>query len=264
MAQAKPKNRIEIEKMREAGALSAALLDYLTPFVKPGISTGELDRLAEAFTRKHGATSGPLNYHGFPKSICTSINEVVCHGIPSDKRILQDGDIVNIDVTPVLDGFHGDSSRMFLIGNVSEQRRKLVDDTYEAMMLGIKTMRSGSHLSDIGDAIQTFAEKRGYGVVRDFCGHGVGRVFHEAPMVLHYNPHDKQYDMRLRTGMIMTVEPMLNLGTWACETLDDGWTAITADGKDSAQFEHTVLITDDGYELLTASPKGLHKPPYNA
>jgi methionyl aminopeptidase len=258
----KPKNNIEIQKMRVAGRLAAATLDYITPFVKPGVTTGELNDLCHAFITQHGGIPAPLNYRGFPKSICTSLNDVVCHGIPSATQKLADGDIVNLDITTIVDGFHGDTSRMFLIGAVSDTARKLVDDTYEAMMAGIRTIRSGSQLADIGRAIQAHADARGYSVVRDYCGHGIGREFHSEPMVLHYASTEHGYDMRLRKGMTFTVEPMINLGTYQTKVLADDWTVVTADGKLSAQFEHTVLVTDDGFELLTASPAVLTKPPY--
>ena len=262
MSKVKPKNSVEIEKMRAAGLLAAQTLDFITPHVKPGVSTEALDQLCHDFIVKHGAIPAPLNYRGFPKSICTSINDVICHGIPSPEVILQDGDIINIDVTVIVDGFHGDTSRMYFVGDVSAERQKLVATTYEAMMIGIQTVKSGSWLSDIGKAIQQFAESRGYSVVRDYCGHGIGRVFHDHPMVLHYDAQEPSLDMRLRKGMTFTVEPMINIGTYEGVTLEDDWTVITADGKDSAQFEHTVLVTDTGFELLTASPKGLTQPPY--
>ena len=262
MTKVKPKNNVEIEKMRAAGKLAAETLDMIAEHVKPGVSTEELNTLCHEFIVSRGAIPAPLNYRGFPKSICTSKNEVICHGIPSEKDILQDGDIVNIDVTAIVDGFHGDTSRMYYVGNVSPQRKKLVQDTYEAMMLGISTVRSGSMLSDIGKAIQEFAEAKGYSVVRDYCGHGIGRIFHEQPMVLHYDAKDPRLDMKLRKGMTFTVEPMINIGTYEGITLEDDWTVITADGKDSAQFEHTIVVTETGYELLTQSPKGLDYPPF--
>lgn len=257
-----PKNRVEIEKMRVAGRLAAATLDFIAPYVKPGVSTLELDTLCDKFINDNGGISACLNYRGYPKSVCISRNAVVCHGIPSADEILQDGDIINIDVTVIVDSYHGDTSRMYFVGNVSDERKKLVDDTYEAMMLGISTVKSGSRLSDIGRVIQDFAEARGYSVVRDYCGHGIGRVFHEDPMVLHYDPKDPRYDMRLRTGMTFTIEPMINLGVDSSHVLDDDWTVVTDDGKDSAQFEHTIVVTEDGCELLTASPAGFTKPPY--
>lgn len=262
MTKVKPKNNVEIEKMRAAGKLAAETLDMIAEHVKPGVSTEELNTLCHEFIVSRGAIPAPLNYRGFPKSICTSKNEVICHGIPSEKDILQDGDIVNIDVTAIVDGFHGDTSRMYYVGNVSPQRKKLVQDTYEAMMLGISTVRSGSMLSDIGKAIQEFAEAKGYSVVRDYCGHGIGHIFHEQPMVLHYDAKDPRLDMKLRKGMTFTVEPMINIGTYEGITLEDDWTVITADGKDSAQFEHTIVVTETGYELLTQSPKGLDYPPF--
>lgn len=262
MSKVTPKNRIEIDKMRAAGKLAAETLDFITPYVKPGVSTLELNDRCHEFITKNGAIPAPLNYRGFPKSICTSINAVVCHGIPSASEILKDGDILNIDVTVIVDSYHGDTSRMFLVGNVEPKLKKLVDDTWLAMMEGIKTIKSGSHLSDIGRAIQTFAEARGYSVVRDYCGHGIGKIFHEEPMVLHYDPKDPRYDMRLRKGMTFTVEPMINLGVDTSHVLDDDWTVVTDDGKPSAQFEHTLVVTDDGCELLTASPTGLDRPPY--
>lgn len=263
MSSIKPKNNVEIEKMRKTGLLAAQTLDFITPHVKAGITTEELNTLCHDFIVKHGAIPAPLNYKGFPKSICTSVNEVICHGIPTSKCILKDGDIVNIDVTTIVNGFHGDTSRMFYVGNVSPERKKLIDVTYEAMMRGIRTVKSGSNLSDIGRAIQQYAEAEGYSVVRDFCGHGIGRVFHEQPMVLHYDPQDPDFDMRLKKGMIFTIEPMINIGTYEGITLEDDWTVITADGKDSAQFEHTLVVTDTGYEILTSSPTGLDKPPYH-
>ncbi len=263
MSSIKPKNNVEIEKMRKAGLLAAQTLDFIAPHVKAGVTTEELNTLCHDFIVKHGAIPAPLNYKGFPKSICTSVNEVICHGIPTSKCTLKDGDIVNIDVTTIVNGFHGDTSRMFYVGNVSDERKKLVDVTYEAMMRGIKTVKSGSTLSDIGRAIQEYAENEGYSVVRDFCGHGIGRVFHEQPMVLHYDPKDPDFDMRLKKGMIFTIEPMINVGTYEGITLEDDWTVITADGKDSAQFEHTLVVTEKGYEILTSSPTGLDKPPYH-
>ncbi|MDD9911867.1 MAG: type I methionyl aminopeptidase [Alphaproteobacteria bacterium] len=258
----KPKNSVELTKMRAAGQLAAQVLDFITPHVEVGTNTLKLNDLCHDFILKHNATPAPLNYKGFPKSICTSINDVVCHGIPSEKDILKDGDIVNIDVTVILDGYHGDTSRMYLVGNVSDEARKLVDDTYEAMMIGINTIKSGSYLSEVGKAIQEYSDKRCYGVVRDFCGHGLGKVFHESPPVLHYYPQIGCEDFRLRKGTTFTVEPMINLGTWEAETMEDGWTARTKDRKLSAQFEHTLAVTEDGVETFTESPKGWHKPPY--
>ena len=248
------------EGMRRAGQLAAMTLDFITPHVRPGVSTGELDRLCHDFVAGHGAISAPLNYRGFPKSICTSINHVVCHGIPGDRRLME-GDILNIDVTPILDGWHGDSSRMFLVGDkVGVKAKKLVEVTYEAMMRGIAVISPGVHLGAIGAAIQRYAEGHRYSVVRDFCGHGVGRVFHEPPSVLHYGkPEDGPV---LREGMIFTVEPMINAGRFETKILADGWTAVTKDRSLSAQFEHTIGVTADGHEIFTLSPKGLTRPPY--
>lgn len=259
---AKPKNSIQIDKMRVACKAAADLIDYLTDFVKPGVSTQQLDKLAYDWHIERGYTPAPLNYHGFPKSICTSINEVVCHGIPSQQDILKDGDIVNIDVTVIVDGWHGDHSRMFLVGNVSKEDKQLVDVAYNAMMEGINQVKSGAYLSDIGKAIFDYADSFGYGVVKNYCGHGIGMKFHELPQVLNYDPNDPYQDCRLRTGMIFTVEPMINQGTGDNYVLDDGWTVLTKDHKKSAQFEHTIVVTDDGYEILTKSEKNYIKPPY--
>lgn len=241
----------EIEKMRQAGSLAAALLDHLEPMIKPGVSTLELDNEAERWTQAHGATSAPLGYHGFPKSICTSVNEVVCHGIPNGKQILKDGDIMNIDVTPILDGYHGDTSRTFLVGTPSARAKKLVEVTEECLMKGIAAVKPGGRIGDIGAAIQEYAEANGFSVVRDFVGHGINRVFHTAPQIPHYGKQGK--GKRLRSGMVFTIEPMINEGTWEAQMLDDGWTAITKDGKLSAQFEHTIAVTGDGVEILTRS-----------
>ena len=239
----------EIEKMRQAGHLAAQLLDYLAPLVKPGVSTLELNDEAERWTQERGAKSAPLGYHGFPKSICTSVNEVICHGIPNAKQILKDGDIINIDVTPILDGYYGDTSRTFFVGTPSPQAKKLVDVTQECLSRGIAAVKPGGKIGDIGAAIQEYAEANGYSVVRDFVGHGVGRVFHTAPQIPHYGTKGK--GKRLRSGMVFTIEPMINEGTWEAQVLDDGWTAITKDGKLSAQFEHTIAVTKDGVDILT-------------
>ena len=262
MAKVKPKNNVQLQKMRVAGKLAAETLDFIAPHVKPGVTTEELNTLSHNFITEHGAIPAPLNYKGFPKSICTSVNEVICHGIPSPECKLNNGDIINIDVTVIVDGFHGDTSRMFFVGDVSPERQKLVEVTYESMMRGIGAVKSGAMLSDIGRAIQTYAEGEGYSVVRDFCGHGIGEVFHSEPMVLHYDPRNPALDMKLRKGMTFTVEPMINIGTYEGIMLDDDWTVVTADGKDSAQFEHTIAVTKDGCEILTKSPTGLDKPPY--
>ena len=246
--------------MRRAGRLAAETLDYITPQVAPGVTTGELDRLCHEFIVDREAIPAPLNYRGFPKSICTSVNHVVCHGIPGDKRLIE-GDIVNIDVTVILDGWHGDTSRMFIVGDrVSVKARRLVEITYEAMMRGIQVVRPGATLGDIGHAIQSYAESARFSVVRDFCGHGLGRIFHDAPSVLHFGqPGDGTV---LREGMFFTIEPMINAGRFEVKILDDGWTAVTRDKSLSAQFEHSIGVTAEGYEIFTLSPRGWHQPPY--
>jgi len=245
--------------MRAAGRAAAEVLDSLVPHVRAGVTTQEIDEIVYAEMIARGGVPATLGYRGFTGSCCTSINHVVCHGIPGD-RALRDGDIVNIDVTIVLDGWHGDTSRMFLVGDVPIRARRLVDVTYECMMLGIEAARPGNHLGDIGHAIQTHAEKHRYGVVRDFCGHGVGRVFHDAPEVVHAGRPGTGPE--LRPGMFFTIEPMINIGKAAVKVLEDGWTAVTRDRSLSAQFEHMVGITDDGCEIFTKSPKGYDKPPY--
>ncbi|QUS60759.1 type I methionyl aminopeptidase [Synechocystis sp. PCC 7339] len=242
-------SRREIEKMRQAGQLSAALLDHLAPMVQPGITTLDLNDEAEKWTKAHGAISAPLGYNGFPKSICTSINEVICHGIPHRKRVLQEGDIINVDVTPILDGYHGDCSRTFFVGTPSPVAEKLVKVTEECLHLGIEAVKPGGKIGDIGAAIQKHAEAQGFSVVRDFVGHGISKIFHTAPQIPHYGKAGK--GKRLRPGMVFTIEPMINEGTWEAVLLDDGWTAITKDGKLSAQFEHTIAVTEDGVEILT-------------
>jgi methionyl aminopeptidase len=247
--------------MRQAGILAAQTLDFITPHVHPGITTGELDRLCHDFIVDHNAIPAPLNYRGFPKSICTSINHVVCHGIPGERRLME-GDILNIDVTVILDGWHGDTSRMFFIGErVAVKARRLVDVTYEAMMRGIAVVQPGIRVGAIGDAIQRYAESHRFSVVRDFCGHGVGRVFHDAPSILHYGRPEE--GPVLREGMFFTVEPMINAGRWEVKILSDGWTAVTKDRSLSAQFEHTIGVTAAGHEIFTISPGGLHRPPYH-
>ena len=239
----------EIEKMRQAGRLAAQLLNHLEPMVKPGVSTLELNDEAERWTQAHGARSAPLGYHGFPKSICTSINRVICHGIPDAKQILQDGDIINIDVTPILDGYNGDTSKSFFVGTPTPVAKKLVVVPYEAMMRGIQAVKPGARVGDIGAAIQEYAESHGFSVVRDFVGHGVKTTFHTAPQIPHYGTAGK--GKKLRQGMVFTIEPMINEGGWEAKVLEDGWTAITVDGKLSAQFEHTVAVTDSGVDILT-------------
>jgi len=249
----------EFEGMRRAGRLAAETLDFITPHVQPGVTTGELDRLCHDFIIDHGAVPAPLGYRGFPKSICTSLNHVVCHGIPGDKR-LREGDVMNIDVTVILEGWHGDTSRMYFVGEVGVRARKLCETTYEAMMRGIRAARPGATLGDIGHAIQSYAEAQRYSVVRDFCGHGLGRIFHDAPNILHYG--EPGTGTVLRPGMFFTVEPMVNAGKWQVKMLSDGWTAVTKDRSLSAQFEHSVGVTEDGVEIFTASPAGLDQPPY--
>ena len=245
--------------MRAAGRLAADTLDFLVPHVKPGVTTGELDRLAHDYTIAHGAIPAPLNYRGFPKSICTSVNHVVCHGIPGTKKLV-DGDVINIDVTPILDGWHGDTSRMYYVGRVGIKARRLVDVTYDAMWRGIEAVKPGATVGDIGDAIQTYAEKRRCSVVRDFCGHGLGRIFHEPPNIMHFGEPGR--GPALVEGMFITIEPMLNLGRHEVKVLGDGWTAVTKDRSLSAQFEHSIGVTADGYEVFTLSPAGLDRPPY--
>ena len=241
----------EIEKMRQVGKLASQLLDHLEKMIQPGINTYELNQAAEKWTKAHGAKSAPLGYGKppFPASICTSVNEVICHGIPDKKQILKDGDIINIDVTPILDGYHGDTSRTFFVGTPSPHAKKLVEVTEESMYRGIKVVRPGGRIGDIGAAIQEYAESHGFSVVRNFVGHGVGRVFHTPPQIPHYGK--KGTGKKLRPGMVFTIEPMINEGTWEAEMADDGWTAYTKDRKLSAQFEHTVAVTNDGVEILT-------------
>ena len=249
------KNSEEIEKMRLAGRLAAQLLDYIEPFIKPGVTTNELNDLCHRYQLDiQGTIPAPLNYGQppFPKSICTSVNHVICHGIPNDK-LLRKGDIINIDVTVIKDGFHGDTSRMFTVGEVSPAAQRLINVTHECMMLGITQVRAGVHLGNIGYVIQQHAQQNGYSVVREFCGHGVGRQFHEPPQVLHYGQRDT--GPILLPGMIFTVEPMINQGKRHLRILNDGWTVVTKDRSLSAQWEHEVLVTETGYEILTISPK---------
>jgi methionyl aminopeptidase len=246
------KNPSEQDKMRVAGRLAAEVLDMLESHVQPGVTTDELDRVAhEYITGVQEAIPAPLNYRGFPKSICTSVNHVVCHGIPGGKR-LKNGDIVNIDVTVIKDGFHGDTSRMFFVGDPSIQARRLCKVTHEAMMVGIDMVRPGVKLGDIGYAIQQYAEAHDYTIVREYCGHGIGRIFHEDPQVLHYGSPDT--GMELVEGMTFTIEPMVNAGRRHVKLLADGWTVVTKDHALSAQWEHTILVTADGVEILTRSP----------
>jgi len=248
------------EQMRTAGSLAAETLDEITSYIKPGISTKKIDNICYEYIRDNGAFSAPLYYRGFPKSCCTSVNHVVCHGIPSEK-FLNEGDIVNVDVTAIVNGWHGDTSRMFFVGDVSVKCKNLVDATYNSMMKAISIIKNGIHLGDIGATIQTYVEKKGFSVVRDFCGHGIGKVFHTTPNVLHYGK--KGEGIKLKTGMIFTVEPMINEGVYNTKLLKDGWTAVTKDKSLSAQFEHTVGVTDNGFEIFTKSKKKYDQPPYS-
>ena len=243
--------------MRAAGRLAAEILDALAPHVVPGVTTQALDDIVHRMTLDVGGVPATLGYRGYTKSCCTSINHVVCHGIPADKA-LKDGDIVNIDVTPIVDGWHGDTSRMFLVGEVALRARKLVDVTYECLMLGLEQARPGGRLGDISAAIQAHAETHRYGVVRDFCGHGVGRLFHDCPEVVHAGRPGTGPE--LRPGMFFTVEPMINIGRAEVKLLDDGWTAVTRDRSLSAQFEHSIGITEAGHEVFTKSPTGRDRP----
>lgn len=243
------KSAREIELMRGTCKLAAQTLEYIGPYVVPGVSTEELNKLCHDFIVKHGAYPSPLNYHGFPKSVCTSLNEVICHGIPCTSDILKDGDILNIDVTTYLNKFHGDTNKTFLVGNVAPQVKKLVEVTYECMRAGIAQVRPGGHIGDIGAAIQEIAHAHGYSVVEDYCGHGIGREFHEAPQVVHVGKRGTGPEMK--PGMTFTIEPMINLGVKDGKLLKDGWTVVTRDKKWSAQFEHTVLVTPEGHEILT-------------
>lgn len=247
----------DFEGMRRAGRLAAETLDMIAAHVRPGISTGEIDRLCHDFMIGHGAVPATLGYRGYTKSSCTSVNHVVCHGIPGE-RILAEGDIVNIDVTAILDGWYGDTSRMFVAGEPSTKARLLMDVTYEAMMKGIAAIRPGATLGDVGHAIQRHVERHRFSVVRDFCGHGIGRNFHEPPNVLHYGRPGE--GPKLRPGMFFTVEPMVNAGRPEVKILDDGWTAVTRDRSLSAQYEHMIGVTDTGAEIFTLSPAGLHRP----
>ena len=247
------------EAMHKAGRLAAEALDMLVPHVKPGVSTEHLDDLVIEFAKDHKAVPAPLNYRGFPRAICTSTNHVVCHGIPGAKT-LREGDIVNIDVTLIVDGWHGDTSRMYPVGEVSRKAERLMDITFDALMRGISVIKPGATTGDIGHAIQVFAESERCSVVRNFCGHGIGCVFHDRPNILHYGQPGE--GVVLEAGMIFTVEPMINLGRHHVKVLGDGWTAVTRDRSLSAQFEHTVGVTKDGFEIFTLSPGGLHFPPY--
>ena len=250
----------KFEKLKTSGKLAAKTLDEITAYVIPGVSTNKLDKICYEFIRDNGGYSAPLFYRGFPKSCCTSVNHVICHGIPSDKY-LNDGDIVNIDVTAVVNEWHGDTSRMFNVGNVSVKKKNLVSVTYESMMKGMSVVKNGAHLGDIGHAIQSHAEVNGFSVVRDFCGHGTGKIFHEEPNILHYGK--KGLGTKLQTGMVFTIEPMINEGKYDAKMLKDGWTAVTRDKSLSAQFEHTIGVTKDGFEIFTKSEKKYEQPPYS-
>ncbi|MFM8980410.1 MAG: type I methionyl aminopeptidase [Planctomycetia bacterium] len=253
----------EVEGMRKAGALAARILDEVAGMVKPGVSTGAINDLVDRLTREAGATSGPYRYTGggdtpFPKHCCTSVNEVVCHGIPSEKHVLREGDIINVDVTPVLDGYYGDTSRTYLVGKVSAEARRLVAATEGALKAGIQAVRPGATVGDIGAAIQAFIQPTGLSIVRQFAGHGIGRVFHGPPSIAHYGKAGTGDP--LLPGMTFTIEPMINVGDWRCRMLDDGWTAITADRQLSAQFEHTLTVTESGYEIHTVGRERIGVP----
>jgi len=250
----------KFEKMRVAGKLASNTLDMITDYVKPGVSTDKLDQLCYEYIKDHGGYSAPQYYRGFKKSLCTSLNHVVCHGIPSD-RILNDGDILNIDITAIVNNHYGDTSRMFSIGDIPIKAKNLIDETYTSMMKSIKILKPGIKLGDIGNEIQSHVESKGFSVVRDFCGHGIGDVFHQPPNILHYG--EKNTGSTIAPGMTFTIEPMINAGKYNVKVLNDGWTAVTKDKSLSAQFEHTVGITDSGYEIFTESDKGYKKPPYN-
>ena len=250
----------KFEKMRIAGKLAAKTLDMLTGFIKPGISTDKIDKLGYEFIKDNGGYSAPLFYRGFSKSLCTSLNHVVCHGIPSD-RILHEGDSINVDVTAVVNEYYGDTSRMFTIGEVSIKSKNLINATYESMMKAIQILKPGIKIGDIGFEIQSYVEEKGFSVVKDFCGHGISNIFHEPPNILHYG--NKNTGIELKPGMTFTIEPMINEGKFDVKVLNDGWTAVTKDKSLSAQFEHTIGITEESYEIFTESVKGYRKPPYN-
>ena len=243
------KSKREIGLMRETSRLAKSTLEYIAPHIVPGVSTEKINASCHDFITSQGAYPSPLNYRGFPKSVCTSLNEVVCHGIPSKKDVLKDGDILNIDVTTYLNKFHGDTNKTFLVGNVPKAIRVLIDVTYKCLLAGIEQVRPGGHIGDIGAIIEEMAGDYGYGVVEDYCGHGIGREFHEDPQVLHVGKRGTGEE--IKPGMTFTIEPMINLGKKECRLLDDGWTVVTSDGKWSAQFEHTILVTEGGAEVLT-------------
>lgn len=249
----------DYEGMRRAGRLAAETLDMIAPYVQAGITTGELDKLCDDFINAHGGVSACLGYRGYPKSVCISLNHVICHGIPGDRKLVN-GDILNIDVTVILDGWYGDTSRMYTVGKIPLKAKRLIDITFETMWRGIEQVRPGATLGDVGHAMQAYAEKNRCSVVKDFCGHGLGRVFHTEPNVLNYGrPHE---GLVLKEGMFFTIEPMVNLGGDDLKILSDGWTAVTRDMSLSAQFEHSLAVTKDGYEIFTYSPKKMDCPPY--
>ena len=244
------KSKKDIEKMKIAGRKAASVLEMLDDYVKPGVTTNQLDEIAYKFiTEELKCIPANINYNGYPKTLCTSVNQVVCHGIPSDDRVLKNGDIINIDVTVIEDGWHGDTSKMYLVGKVADHAKRLVEVTQECMYAGIKEVRPGAHLGDVGAAIQEHAETNHYSVVRDYCGHGIGQVYHEEPQVLHYG--QRHEGLELKEGMCFTIEPMINLGGYQTKLLNDGWTVVTNDGRLSAQWEHTIAVTSSGYEILT-------------
>ena len=247
-------------KTRVAGSIAAGALDVVAKKIKPGITTNQIDNLCYEYINDNGGYSAPLFYRGFPKSCCTSTNHVICHGIPGEKT-LKEGDIINVDVTAYKDGWHGDTSRMFYVGNVSVKSKKLIDVTYNSMMKAINILNKNITLGDIGSTIQNYVESEGFSVVRDFCGHGIGKVFHKEPNILHYGK--KGTGPKLKPGMIFTIEPMINEGNYHTKMLNDGWTAVSKDKKISAQFEHTIGITEEGYEIFTLSKSGLNYPPYS-
>jgi len=250
----------KFEKMKVAGKLASQTLDMITSYIKPGISTEKIDKLCYEYIRDNGGHSAPLYYRGYKKSLCTSLNHVICHGIPSD-RILEEGDTLNIDVTAIVDNYHGDTSRMFGVGKISVKAKNLIDTTFYSMMNAIKILKPGIKLGDIGYEIQSYVEEKGYSVVRDFCGHGISNIFHEPPNILHYGK--KNVGQELKPGMTFTIEPMINAGKYESRLLNDGWTAVTKDKSLSAQYEHTLGITENGYEIFTESVKDYTKPPYN-
>ena len=250
----------KFEKMRIAGKVASKTLDMITEYIKPGITTEKIDKLCYEFIKDNGGHSAPLFYRGYKKSVCTSLNHIVCHGIPSD-RILEEGDILNIDVTAILNDYYGDTSRMFAVGEISVKAKNLINSTYESMMNAIKILKPGSKLGDIGYEIQSYVEEKGFSVVRDFCGHGISNTFHEPPNILHYGK--KNTGQELKPGMTFTIEPMINAGKYESKLLNDGWTAVTKDKSLSAQYEHTLGITENGYEIFTESVKDYIKPPYN-